>query len=533
MINELNEADFTEKFVAGYMISFACLTSQAFHMNCLSLDEFILCFNMLKDKITDQFSDTYVAIGILNSTILKGNITALTDSVHHQLNTWKDILNDRSSNAMLKICAIKGIVSSYGIEMTIYGNNESKPLQFGNYMKILTKVITGNSDDIVCNLTSRLLGCCHMSSDNSINGNSNIPSSYDYLKHHLLLSNIFTALSETSLTGPHGIWTNEKTSVLLNALEDLPSTALPPVNWTLVISPLFQVGYSQNVKFSCLKFAIKFATSSVNIALWVSSWLQLTSFLKLSKQHQYLILENTSLLLPCLPNTKQKSLLQEIPNQLLSETTHLELNLEYIFDAWLSVVSMEETLQSTVAYTMAGIDAFVQRLHKLPFNKIRSIMGKFSECVYMILKENWKNLMEKMTPNDTYKYFNIEMLKLIKPLHLDDVICVLDQINQDHLPRFFEILFTADVVSANFVSSLLSYLCNRFTYNKVFSRCESALFYRSIVYLSTNQITVRPIKSLETNNSFNLTMNLEKMLANFLVNETSTTKKVLDSLNSI
>lgn len=293
--------------------------------------------------------------------MLKSKSKHLTEKVEKKLETWKSIIHGKNESTMNKLCALKGVISMYGIETVLFDGVINDTILSNQLLKSILKLVVkyfgAVSDNLLLNVTSRLLGTLYNFTSNTTGTYSNVPTNYDYLKENMVLPVMYSSLMEASASGVYGKFNESKLLCILNSFIDTTDVTFPPVNWINVLAPLFRVGYSKNLKFLCVKFAVKYVSNSKNLVLLVSSWLQPTVFVKLEKNIQLFLIQEGSLLLSLLPNTKQKCLLTELPNIFLKDIQTSD-GIKYVFEAWLSALKMKVPIQSAVAYVLGGLKVF-------------------------------------------------------------------------------------------------------------------------------------------------------------------------------
>ena len=297
--------------------------------------------------------------------MLKSKSKHLTEKVENKLEAWKSIIHGKNESTMNKLCALKGVISTYGIETVLFDGVINDTILSNQLLKSILKLVVkyfgAVSDNLLLNVTSRLLGALYNFTSSTPGTYSNLPTNYDYLQDNMLLPVMYSSLMEASASGVYGKFNESKLLCILNSFIDMTDAAFPPVNWTNVFAPLFRAGYSENLKFLCVKFAVKYVSNSKNLALLISCWLQPTVFVRLEKSIQLFLIQEGSLLLSLLPNTKQKCLLSELPNILLKNNQTSE-EIKCVFEAWLSALKMKTPIQSAVAYVLGGLKVFFNRV---------------------------------------------------------------------------------------------------------------------------------------------------------------------------
>ena len=281
------------------------------------------------------------------------------------------------SNVLTKLGAVKGIICSFGLDSVLFKVDfECNDTQLmASYMKLFTESLKTSQDTSVCFSTALLLGQLHMASENSTNVPGNVPQNYNYLPNVSHLQTVFNTLLKASTSGPYGEISNNLVKSLLLALNSLQKSRLPPVNWTLVLNPLLRIGFDEDVKLVCIKFAVKFADSASSLALLISSWLQASVFDNFTDKNKIQIFSSVTQILPCLTNNKQRYLLEELTIRSVKQAKDASEMVKCVITAWNSVLLMASPIQSTVAYVMVGLKSFLES-----FGSIQQVLTSYIMC---------------------------------------------------------------------------------------------------------------------------------------------------------
>lgn len=302
---------------------------------------------------------------MLNSIAMQMKIKDLTDIVTHNLKEWTHLLSEKDKPTLLKMGALKGAFFTFGIsdlhyevEKQLDQTNEMK-----NCLKQIMKIIEKSNDNLVSLTAARLLGQLHLSVAMTTTSSGNLPTSLSYLGDSSILSGIFDVCLNVCTASSHDTFRLEKLNACFQAIINTNCDKLPPVNWSLVLTPSlrFNGDVTEDVsdfKMLVFEFVLKFSNNDLNISLWLSSWIQTTSFCKLGENVRLYLFKNITTILPCLSNNKQKMLLEDLMESSIKTSAAKGNMLGCVLSAWLSVAEMSVPIKSTISYVIEGLKKF-------------------------------------------------------------------------------------------------------------------------------------------------------------------------------
>lgn len=511
----------------GFFFALAIVTQNAFACGGLGVEEVTKYLELLQQKISKapQHSDLHHAIGVLCHTLMMSKHQGAATVVDEQLLRWQDILTKRDSNTLLKLGAVKGTMSTVGVEVPMFKIENTTNLievqRIKSLLKLLLKTLETSHDNLLCVVTAHLIGQSQLVVCSEGEDNNNLPQSYNYLKNTSVLFAVYNTLLRAATSGPYSECKNDVVLCLLTTLCNLNQCKLPPVNWTLVLSPILRTGYLDDVRFQCICFAVKFADSSSNLALIVSSWLQPNVFLKMESAAQMRIFRSVTQLLPCLTNTKQRALLEELPIKALNCSNDVEAMLACVLESWLSVLDMQTPLQSTVAYILAAMKSLFESLHQFEQSAVLNNMEVLAKFIYRLLQQNWKNLLTQISnARHIQQSLQVYMLYHVQSVHPDDIKSMLSipsetcdkQVEKQNL----ELMRTVCELHDNTpfktcVEKLLTMLLQQDKDGKL-SEEECKLMYICHVLSSCSDWMIKPLNMLSSEASFSLLYQVSKVL---------------------
>lgn len=276
------------------------------------------------------------------------------------LDTWAHLLTNKDTSTLLKLGALKGTFFTFGISDIHYDVEKQveETAQLKSCLKQIVRIVETSNDHLVSLTAARLLGQLHLSVTMTNTSSGNLPTSYSYLGEASVLSAVFDIFVHVCTMWSRDIWKSDRLKTCFEAITEIRCDKLPPVNWTLVLSPLlrlFSEDAPDSMQLPLFKFAGKFSNSDSNISLWLASWVQTTTFCNLDDRTRVYLFENITTVLPCLSNNKQKMLLEDLTEVAIKTATVKQDMLRCVLIAWVSVTEMPVPIQSTIGYVMEGV----------------------------------------------------------------------------------------------------------------------------------------------------------------------------------
>ena len=366
----------------------------------------------------------------MNNYVLRKGSQDGKESVNAQLKEWEDSIAQKDTPTLHRLGMVKGVIAtcgSFNIHCVGDLQTASETSAMKSSLKKTVKYLETSNDVLVSLTCSRLLGELFLSSTSSSRFSSQLPPSYSYIGDKSKLASFYDLLNASQQE--EDCVTHAQTILEVFVATECPK--LPPVSWTSPLNKLYQnqaVSLDSpqgDLKLACVTFALAFSDSCVDMLLWVSSLLQNSIFSQMRPDLQRCILESTPRILHALPNSKQKTLLEDLPIIAISTATAADdrnTMVECVLKTWLSVAEMEVPVQSTFTYLVDGVKKLrnVDGIHEVSaflfllnstLAGFRQILGNHGKIFVVFLIQG--SSFSYSHDFDQYLLFNIDFAKTI------------------------------------------------------------------------------------------------------------------------
>ncbi|XP_066935726.1 focadhesin-like isoform X2 [Clytia hemisphaerica] len=392
-------------------------------------------------ELAPQASDLYLSLGWLNNHVLRKGDDASKKEVNQLLKTWEVSMSQKETPTLHRLGMVKGVLSTLGcLNIHCDGDFQSAPetSEMKSALKKVVKNLETSKDVLVSLISARLLGELHLATNASSKFTSQLPSSYMYIGEKSNLSALFEILLKEESSDTNIFKT------VLDVFVDTGCPKLPPVSWTPVMNRLHEPSMSEEVRLAVVDFVLTYASSCVDLSLWLSSLIQPSAFNRLDYPIQSRIFDHVSRILHVLPNSKQKILLEEIPLVVLTKNkNNRSIMLESVLKSWLSVAEMKEPIQSSFTHLNEGVRKMITSLEQLP-----QVWTETSQDLFA-------RLLEKLSLDQ-----NILLSKIDENLKIEVMIRTLeyrDVIEMEYLVLIIQSIGEHSDLLANFLSRIASF----------------------------------------------------------------------------
>ncbi|XP_065649598.1 focadhesin isoform X4 [Hydra vulgaris] len=497
--DSLHDADMLSIFGQELYFVLAYLTMAMFIVEILTIEEVKNCTKLMQKKAESSLSvGLQLALGVLNYTILQSKTEKnLSNDI---LENWHNILSKKESNVLKKLGAVKGIFASYGIHslfLRIINDLDQFKQSINASLKLLFNLFDKSPDDSICLLVAEQLGYICLLEDEKSSSVVSLPQNYNYLKETSLLRNIFDLLVKPSLSDCVDDLSENKILTLLKSLVALKGAPLPPVNWVSILGPLTRAGFSDFVKQLCIQFAIFNVGSSNSMALWISSFVSSSLFIKLAITTQKMILLASESLLAYLTTGKQRVLLEELPVYCLFLCDHKSQFVSCVFQQWLTIIKMSNPPQSTISYVSSALKIVIEKLKDVQMQISNHDLKNLAKLVSVLQGEDWRKFLPKL-PKEFRHKLQIEILSLLSPTYDDILEIVFDEeIVLTDIYDMIQMVFSLKDVK------LLEYLVKRVTNdNQEDKNVFMSIVYKACLATQNADSFVLPIDQMATNGPY-------------------------------
>eukprot|EP00794_Sanderia_malayensis_P009911 gene9911-10924_t len=327
-----------------------------------------------------QSSASSSALGIL----LYGSLSSgLSQNIMESLiEPWLTILTDEMAESEKRVAAICGLMSSFGSWKFLFQFEEfdtfdaALKTKLALIIKTVQQVLQTSDDTKLCLQCSKFLGIFYMVNDGYASKQANLPSNYDYLRESSLLRSAFAFSTEAGKSA--------KVSCVVYGLIESSSVTLPPVNWSLVFTPLMKLGFSACTQKLCLEFAIENASKFPTLRVWFLSWLTPGIFLNLEDTCKELIFSKFDSISRLVPMNKLKIVLEEITVEAFQNKESNSQLQKSVLCGLEKIANMKSPVQSSLLYVSQAIEKICLGM---TIHENEEILKSIADCLVCLPKE--------------------------------------------------------------------------------------------------------------------------------------------------
>ncbi|KAM8898854.1 focadhesin isoform 1-T1 [Spinachia spinachia] len=281
----------------------ACVGVSAYNGGLIDANKAEEVMNTLR-TLTEESQQTIgfsLALGlVVHGLSMSGNGKA--EDIHHRLlAAWIKILLAEGCPTMQRLAAANGLVALVGSESSLIQQtselelSSEKQSRLNEVIRAITQIITSSGAIGLQSNSACLVGHLHLAHVSTNHTHTAVPQDFSYLPEKSLIRSIVDFITEAGKKGPEFSHPALVKSVLTPLATVGASFQYPPVNWSVVLSPLMRLGFGEDVQHQCVRLAACQAQSSQSASLFLGPWLSPPLVHSLSYQTRSQLFESLGL----------------------------------------------------------------------------------------------------------------------------------------------------------------------------------------------------------------------------------------------
>ncbi|XP_070543239.1 focadhesin-like [Ptychodera flava] len=295
----------------------ACVTVSACNSNYLSAEVGTLVLRKFQ-SLSQQYPQVpgiATSAGLLCNGLCASGHAGSSDIMDELFQDWMKGVTSVEITPLDQMAMIHGLAALVSMETSFIHLNtdvmmtseiQSKQNQT---VKTLSQIVTSSDDVGLRSNSSWLIAYLYMRSTVGTQTKANVPSSYTYLPDSSVLRAIVDFLITAGKEGPESFSSGE-VDVAMTALVNVSKSALPPVNWTAILSPLLRMKFDSEVQLKCIQLAVNQCKSASSASVLIQSWISTSLFAALHDPSKLCLYSSLHILLQGVPMSKVKPFLE-------------------------------------------------------------------------------------------------------------------------------------------------------------------------------------------------------------------------------
>ncbi|XP_029829078.2 focadhesin [Ixodes scapularis] len=331
-----------------------------------NVEELFLWFEKRRQE-HPQCAGTSMSLGLLVHTMVGMNHSKGEILHSSLLSHWLSVVASESQPTLSRLAAIKGLCVLLTGGRVLLMNMEEPSANTTKGLKqaseLLTSLLNVSKDTGLMNCSAWILGQLHIALSGQTQSTSSVPASYAYLSDQSVLrplTNFVSAATKSGLVNAHVF-------ACLRALnQDFPR-ALPPFNWTSLLTPILKDTDDADLATLILGVAVRNGVSSLSMGSFLASCASLPVLHTLLPECVDLLVSALSTVVRVVPSSKLRPFLKLVAIRAASSSQGAEV----------AVKGLKEVLQSSdlqPSTTLLVCETVVELFSRLE-NSFRAFLG--------------------------------------------------------------------------------------------------------------------------------------------------------------
>lgn len=235
-----------------------------------NVEELFLWFEKRRQEYP-QCAGTSMSLGLLVHTMVEMNHSKGEILHTSLLSHWLSVVASESQPTLPRLAAIKGLCILLTGGRVLLMNTEEPSASTTKGLRqaseLLTSLLNVSKDTGLMNCSAWILGQLHIALSGQTRSTSSVPASYGYLCDQSVLRPLTNFVSTAVKSGS----LNTHVFACLEALKQDFPRALPPFNWTSLLTPVLKDTEDADLAVLILDVAVRNGTSSLSMGSFLAS----------------------------------------------------------------------------------------------------------------------------------------------------------------------------------------------------------------------------------------------------------------------
>ncbi|XP_064474956.1 focadhesin-like [Ornithodoros turicata] len=357
-----------------------------------NVEELLLWFEKRRQE-NAQCVGTSVSLGILVCMLQEMNhpkAEILYRSLHSH---WISILGSESQPTLSRLAAIKGlcIMSSGGrLLLMVNAKEQSSERGLKEVFDLLLNMMKVSKDTGLLSCTAWLLGELHIVNSGQSQNTSSVPSSYAYLGEQSILWPLTNFVATSIKSGSMDV----HLQACIKALKHEFPRALPPFNWTALLTPLMTAEDAPALPPLVISVALQNSSSSASMCAFLTTCVSEPLLHSLTPECVNMLLSSIPMVAKVVPPANLKPFLKLVTIRGKASTTDMEA----IVKGMIKVLNIADLPSATTSLVNAAIVEIFGKAQQLFSACLESgLMSVLCECFLLLSEMCQDGILDSLT----------------------------------------------------------------------------------------------------------------------------------------